>query len=83
MFKIHDSTHTYNCVVNALKMAGFKNTTGPNWNILWTGLFKSNLIKNVNKYQHVNHFSGSWCIGRKDSMWQNVQRSRRQHGNFF
>ena len=49
-FKITESTHTYNCVVNSLKMAGFRFTTGGNWNVLWTGLFKSNRIKNVNKY---------------------------------
>lgn len=64
-------------------MAGFRHTDGPNWNILWTGLFKANRIKNVNKYQRVCHFAASWCIGRKDSMWRNVCRNRRVHGKFF
>lgn len=49
-FKITESTHTYNCVVNCLKMAGFRHTTGSNWNVLWTGIFRSNRIKNLNKY---------------------------------
>jgi tubulin polyglutamylase TTLL4 len=82
-FKVTEATHTYNCVVNSLKMAGFKHTTSSNWNVLWTGLFKANRIKNINKYQHVNHFAGSWCVGRKDSMWRNVIRNRRLYGKFF
>jgi len=49
-FKITESTHTYNCVVNSLKMAGLKHTTSHNWNVLWTGLFKANRIKKINKY---------------------------------
>ena len=50
-FKVHSSTHIYNGVVNSLKMAGFHFVTGgPQWNLLWTGLFKANKIKNVNQY---------------------------------
>jgi tubulin polyglutamylase TTLL4 len=82
-FKVTEATHTYNCVVNSLKMAGFRHTTGVNWNLLWTGLFKVNRIKNINKFQRANHFAGSWCIGRKDLMWQNVQRMRRVYGKAF
>jgi len=47
-FKINDSTHTYNCVVNSLKSAGFRLVIGSAWNILWTGLIKANKLKNVN-----------------------------------
>ena len=49
---MNSSTHTYNCVVNALKMAGFhlvKNSNGPtSWNILWTTLIRSNKLKSMN-----------------------------------
>ena len=47
-FKVSESTHTYNCVVNSLKMAGFKHVTNGNWNVCWTGLFKQGRIKNLN-----------------------------------
>lgn len=48
-FKVHSSTHIYNGVVNSLKMAGFHFVQGGSqWNVLWTGLFKANKIKNVN-----------------------------------
>lgn len=83
-FRVHKSTHIYNGVVNALKMAGFHYiASGNQWNVLWTGLFKGSKLKNVNQYQHVNHFAGSWCIGRKDLMWRNVSRMKRIHGKPF
>ena len=64
-------------------MAGFKNVTGPGWNVIWTGLFKQGRLKNMNQQQHINHFAGSWAIGRKDYMWRNVQRMKRLHGKAF
>ena len=48
-FKVSDSTHTYNCVVNALKMAGFRHVTGAAWNICWTGLFRQGRLRNINQ----------------------------------
>ena len=47
-FKFHYSTHTYNCIVNTLKAAGFRLAGGGAWNVLWTGLIKPNKLKNVN-----------------------------------
>ena len=40
VFKVSESTHIYNCVVNSLKMAGFRYMQGAGSNIIWTGLFK-------------------------------------------
>ena len=64
-------------------MAGFRHVTGSNWNVAWTGLFKQGRLKNLNPNQHINHFAGSWTIGRKDYMWRNVQRMRRLYGKAF
>ena len=47
-FKFHASTHTYNCIVNTLKAAGFRMAGGGAWNVLWTGLIKPAKLKNVN-----------------------------------
>jgi tubulin polyglutamylase TTLL4 len=82
-FKILESTHTYNCVVNSLKMAGFSLNTGSKWNSLWTGMIRGGRLKSLNEYQRINHFAGSWSLGRKDSMWRSVQRMRRMHGKAF
>jgi|TARA_B110000285_G_scaffold230516_1_gene297281 hypothetical protein len=41
-FKVHDSTHIYNSVVNTMKAAGIR-IVPPNsskWNVLWTGMCK-------------------------------------------
>jgi hypothetical protein len=49
-FKI-TNTFVYNGVVNALKMAGFHYLEhGSDWNVLWTGLFKADKLKNMNSY---------------------------------
>jgi hypothetical protein len=82
-FKITESTHTYNCVVNSLKMAGFSQSAGQKWNVLWTGMIRPNRVKHVNEFQRINHFAGSWSLGRKDNMWRNIQRMRRLHGKAF
>ena len=82
-FKISDSTHTYNCMVNALKMAGFKLTTSTGWNLKWTGSVKVSNIKNLSKYMKMNHFPGCWSIGRKDNLWRNISKFKRQHGDAY
>ena len=33
-------------------------------------------IKDMNKYQKTNHFPGSTNLGRKDLLWQNMNRLR-------
>jgi len=51
-FKI-SGTHTYNCVVNAMKTAGFhivQRGSGPaSWNCLWTALIRPSKLKSMNK----------------------------------
>ena len=82
-FRINSSTHTYNCVVNSLKSAGFRLIGGGGanaWNFLWTGLIKPNKLKRVNQYQKINHFPGAWHLGRKDNLWRNVFRMKRSFG---
>ena len=73
-FKIHDSTHIYNSVVNTMKAAGFRIVppSSGKWNILFTGMCKTDLLKDASKYQKINHFPQSYQIGRKDLMWKNI-----------
>ena len=51
-FKISDSTHIYNAVVNSCKNAGFTMVEGANpyFNVQWTGYITANDIKHLNKY---------------------------------
>jgi hypothetical protein len=56
-FQISDSTHIYNVLVNSLKNAGFELLDdSSNWNILWTRYVEARDVKNLNKYQKINHF---------------------------
>lgn len=79
-FKLHDSTHTYNCVVNSLKRSGFRHTTASGWNVLWCGYTKGEFLKDLYPLQRVNHFPSTNQLGRKDLMWRNISRMRRLHG---
>lgn len=79
--KISESTHIYNSVVNSCKNAGFFLTdVGKDFNLLWTGATKIEVLKLMNKFQKVNHFPGSYNLGRKDLMWKNVSSMKRKFG---
>ena len=78
-FKISETTHIYNSVVNSLKTGGCR-IVGPNsskWNVMWTGQTKPEHLKEATKYQKINHFPQSFQVGRKDMMWKNLSRMRR------
>lgn len=49
-FKVTESTHIYNSMVNAMKRAGFSMTSGSAWNILWTGLPRPDTIKSAGQF---------------------------------
>ena len=83
-FKISETTHIYNSVVNTLKTAGFR-IVGPNsskWNVMWTGQTKPEHLKEATKYQKMNHFPQSFQVGRKDMMWKNICRMKRVFPEF-
>lgn len=84
VLKISETTHIYNSLVNSCKNAGFYLTdVGKEWNLLWTGGGKSECLKYMNEYQKVNHFPGSYQLGRKDLMWKNISRLKRQFGSEY
>lgn len=57
----------------------------------WLGCFgkhmKAQCFKSMREYQMLNHFPGSFQIGRKDRLWRNLSRLQLQFGktefNFF
>ena len=68
-------------MVNSCKNAGFYLVDyGKNWNVLFTGYIKGENLREVHKYQRINHFPCSYEIGRKDHMWKNIAKMRRKHG---
>jgi hypothetical protein len=86
-FKVTETTHIYNSVVNSFKVNGVRivSPLSTKWNIMWTGIIKNDYLKESTKYQKMNHFPQSQQIGRKDLMWKNIVRLKRQfpdHYNF-
>ena len=82
-FRVSDSIHTYNCFVNAYLFNGFTQTTSGGFNILMSSPPKPEFLLGFNAFQRVNHFPGSWQIGRKDNLWRNVSRLRRRFGRDY
>eukprot|EP00899_Mesostigma_viride_P010233 jgi/Mesvir1/19210/Mv11519-RA.4 len=67
-------------VRDVFKAAGFQTTDGDSWNVLWSGALKGDDYRGFNPFQKVNHFPGTWELGRKDKMYRNVARMKRRHG---
>jgi len=40
-------------------------------------------MKELNCLQKVNHFSASWCIGRKDRLMRTINGMKRIHGKHY
>lgn len=82
-YKIAESVHTYNCVVNSLCWNGFSQTDGSHWNMLWSAPLKPETLRNYDMYKHVNHFPGTWQLGRKDLMFRNMSAQIREFGEEY
>lgn len=81
VFKISETTNIYNSVVNSCKNAGmYLADSGKDWNLLFTGFVRGEQLKEVHKYQRINHFPCSYEIGRKDKLWKNIARMKRKFG---
>jgi len=78
-FRIHKAVR-HNCVQGAFRRAGMKESKRDKWNILWGKRWKDDDYLTLNPFQKVNHFPGTWHIGRKDMLFRNLQRMRRAHG---
>ncbi len=82
-FNITETTHVYKCVCKALKYAGFRLVKGSNWNVLWSGVSKTEIVMPLHPWQKTNHFPGIYQIGRKDNLWRNINRLKRLHGREY
>ncbi|XP_067890923.1 tubulin polyglutamylase TTLL4 isoform X2 [Heterodontus francisci] len=82
------STVTPIVVKNAIARSHFKITKRCyDWLGCWGHHMKSPLFKTLREYQKLNHFPGSFQIGRKDRLWRNLLRMQVRFGkrefNFF
>ncbi|KAJ0006027.1 hypothetical protein NQD34_015921 [Periophthalmus magnuspinnatus] len=82
------STVTPNIVKNTIARSHFKVTKkSHDWLGCWGHHMKSVCFKTIGEHQKLNHFPGTFQIGRKDRLWRNLSkmavRFGKQEFNFF
>ena len=74
--------HEYNSVRNSLLNAGFRRAKSAACNLLWSRhQTEREIHEQHTAYRKLNHWPGSWAIGRKDRLARNVARAQRSHGD--
>ena len=74
------SNHTIICLCGAMKRSGFKRLLkGSGYNVFWGHHLKEQQLQKLHPQQYVNHFPGSYTLGRKDYLWKNISRQQRAH----
>ncbi|CAF3184409.1 unnamed protein product [Rotaria sp. Silwood2] len=82
MMKWKMSTITPNVVKNTVTRSGFRlisSDEGTDWLGTWSRHMKPICFKAIREYQKVNHFPGSFQIGRKDRLWRNLSHMQAVH----
>eukprot|EP01029_Cantina_marsupialis_P010252 TRINITY_DN23327_c0_g1_i1.p1 TRINITY_DN23327_c0_g1~~TRINITY_DN23327_c0_g1_i1.p1 ORF type:complete len:834 (+),score=164.25 TRINITY_DN23327_c0_g1_i1:175-2676(+) len=76
-----------NAVKNAFLRSGFELTRSPadngEWTTFWGKPLKSAQFREMRPHQIVNHFPGTWALGRKDRLYKNVAARMARFGKDF
>ncbi|TMW55988.1 hypothetical protein Poli38472_008636 [Pythium oligandrum] len=78
--------YMYNAMRQVFKTANIKKLTkasSNNWNVFWGHHLKSAEYAALMSYQKVNHFPGSFELGRKDRLCGNLLRMRKKHPDAY
>ena len=82
-YKLTEGYSMYTSLRHALQSAGLKQTTAFSFNIIFTTVPKPDFLISLKSHQKVNHFPGSWQLGRKDNLWKNIDKFKRKHKKQF
>lgn len=75
------TTVTPNVVKNTISRSHFKATKkSHDWLGCWGHHMKSPGFKAIREFQKLNHFPGSFQIGRKDRLWRNLSKMQARFG---
>ncbi|KAE9047831.1 hypothetical protein PR003_g526 [Phytophthora rubi] len=70
----------YNAITNSLRATNVRKTAPTNtWNIFWGEHLKAQDYAALLPFQRVNHFPGSFELGRKDRLCAHLLRMRKKH----
>eukprot|EP01060_Flectonema_neradi_P038240 TRINITY_DN797_c3_g1_i3.p1 TRINITY_DN797_c3_g1~~TRINITY_DN797_c3_g1_i3.p1 ORF type:complete len:707 (+),score=116.37 TRINITY_DN797_c3_g1_i3:262-2121(+) len=83
LYKIGPGAVAFKVVLNTFNNAGMRHTAGNNWNLLWAKRVDASEWGGMGYYSRVNHFPGTWGIGRKDQLHKNVTRFKKAFGEPF
>jgi len=81
LYKVGPGAVAFKVVLNAFHSGGLKYTPRDDWNILWAKRVEHREWAMADITQRVNHFPGTWGIGRKDNLHHNLTAMRRVHGS--
>jgi hypothetical protein len=89
-FKFGPRAVEFNAVRGAFRRAGFtrlkrddENCRFDNFTAMWSKHLPVNDFARLSEFQKVNHFPGSFELGRKDSLHRVMNRMRDKHGNEY
>lgn len=81
LYKVGPGAVAFRVVVQALEASGMKCTTSnADFSLLWAKRATPHILAVLQPYQKINHFPGTWGIGRKDCLARNITRMKRQFG---
>jgi len=88
MFFAHEKTkdcHEYNAMINTVRTAGLYRATSMSgkWSLLWGAHPSPEALRGFHRFQKANHFPSSWYLGRKDLLWRNIYKMKRQFPREF
>ncbi|GMF27893.1 unnamed protein product [Phytophthora fragariaefolia] len=70
----------YNAITNSLRATNVRKTAATNtWNIFWGEHLKTHEYAALLPFQRVNHFPGSFELGRKDRLCAHILRMIKKH----
>ena len=82
LFCLPDGAVRFSSVISIFKCSGFAETSNKEdpWSVLWTKRVEPEDYAQLKPYQRVNHFPGTWSIGRKDNLHKRLMSRLRRHG---
>ncbi|KAK7200923.1 tubulin tyrosine ligase [Novymonas esmeraldas] len=82
LYKIGPGAVAFHAVIKAFEAGGLKYTdSNRDFNVLWAKRATVYTLSSLNAYQKVNHFPGTWGVGRKDRLAYNIRRMQRYFGS--
>eukprot|EP00760_Papus_ankaliazontas_P010247 PhM_4_TR14236/c0_g1_i1/m.12452/K16601/TTLL4; tubulin polyglutamylase TTLL4 len=80
LYKMGVGAVAFKVVLNAFHAGGLKYTPKDDWNVLWAKRVEVCDWARSGMRKRVNHFPGTWGIGRKDNLHRNISEKRKLFG---